>query len=190
MNLDTPAKLSPKTIFLHWAVGLTMIALIASGIYMSENEVFALYPIHKSIGVLILFLVVWRIAWRIKNNWPKPAGDYTQMEKALSKIVHYLLIIGTLVLPISGFLMSAMGGYGVSIFGLELIAANPDPNNPQEMLPLNGGIAHFAHNMHGIAGNIIIFAVVLHIVGAYKHHIMDKDGTLKRMLGKTIVTPK
>ena len=186
MQLDTQSKLSSKTVFLHWVVGVMIIGLLATGIYMEENEVYALYPWHKSFGVLIVLFVIARIAWRIKNGWPAAAGDYTRLEKVLSKLVHYLLIIGTVLLPMSGFMMSAMGGHGVAVFGLELVAANPDPNNPQEMIPLNGSLAGFAHGMHGLGGNILIAAIVLHVVGALKHHIVDKDGTLKRMLGSEI----
>jgi len=153
---------------------------------MSENEFFPLYPIHKSIGVLFMALVIWRVIWRIKNNWPASVGNYSNMEKILAKVVHYLLIIGTVLLPLSGFMMSAMGGFGISVFGLELVSANPDPNNPQEMIPFNGTIAHFAHSMHGLAGKILLISVLLHIVGAFKHHIIDKDATLRRMLGRQV----
>lgn len=67
------------------------------------------------------------MAWRIRNGWPKPVGDYTSVEKRVSKLVHWLLIIGTGLMPICGVMMSAMGGHGVPFFGGELIARNPDP---------------------------------------------------------------
>ena len=54
---DTKEKLSNLTITLHWIVGLTVITLAVIGVYMSENEAFELYPIHKSIGVLIFFVI-------------------------------------------------------------------------------------------------------------------------------------
>ena len=82
--------------------------------------------------------------------------------------------------------MSAMGGHGVALFGIELVARNPDPINPKEVIALNAGIAKFAHTFHGLGGNILIAGVVLHIVGAFKHHIMDKDGTLRRILGAEV----
>jgi len=186
MNLDNPSKFSKSTLLLHWSIGLTIMGLLATGIYMSEFEFFPLYPIHKSIGVLMIALVIWRVIWRIKNGWPVSVGQYSTVEKTMAKIVHYLLLIGSILLPLSGFMMSAIGGYGVSLFGLELVAANPDPNNPQEMIPFNGAIAHFAHNVHGLAGKILLASVLLHIVGALKHHIIDKDSTLRRMLGAEV----
>ncbi len=186
MNTDTHNKLSSNTLVLHWLVGIMMITLLVTGIYMEENEVFALYPWHKSFGVAIMLLVALRIIWRYKSGWLTPAGDYTKAEKITSKIAHYLLIIGSALLPISGFIMSAMGGHGVDLFGLELVAPNPDPTNPQEVIPLNGMLAGIGHNMHGLSADIVIIALILHVTGAVKHHIVDKDGTMRRMLGKTI----
>ena len=186
MKLDTHNKLSINTLFLHWLVGIMMIALLATGIYMEENEVFALYPWHKSFGVLIITFVLLRVYWRIKNGWLSPVSEYSTIEKKLSKIVHYTLIIGTVLMPISGFIMSSAGGHGVSFFAIELVARNPDPANIKEVIAHNAAIADFAHGMHGIVGKVILFAVILHVIGAFKHHIIDKDGTLRRMLGSQI----
>lgn len=186
MKLDTHSKLSPNTLILHWVVAVIMITLLATGIYMEENEFYPLYPWHKSFGVLITLFVALRVFWRIKNGWLSPVGDYSNIEKLLSKAVHYILIIGTVLMPISGFLMSAMGGHGVDFFGVELVARNPDPANPKEVIALNGSLAGTAHSMHKFAGILILFSVVLHVFGALKHHIIDKDGTLRRIFGSEI----
>ncbi len=183
MQLDTRSKLSGNTIFLHWVVALMMIALLGTGVYMEHNELYALYPWHKSFGVLIFVFALWRVLWRMKNGWFAHVGDYSAMEKSLSKIVHYLLLIGTILMPVSGFLMSSLGGHGVALFGLELVARNPDPENMRQVIALNEPLAHFAHTMHGLGGKLIIAGVVLHVVGALKHHFVDKDGTIRRMLG-------
>lgn len=75
MIKDTATILSTTTVRLHWLVALIMIGLIAVGIYMEEQEAYALYPWHKSLGVLILLLVVPRVIWRIMNGWPKAVGQ-------------------------------------------------------------------------------------------------------------------
>lgn len=186
MKFDTDSKLSTNTLVLHWIVGLMMIGLLASGIYMEENEVFALYPWHKSFGALIAIFVVLRVIWRIKNGWLSHVSDYSSIEKLLSKIVNYVLIIGTVLMPISGFIMSAMGGHGVDLFGMELVARNPDPADPKEVIALNGTLAGMAHNMHKFAGIAILVGVIFHVIGALKHHVIDKDGTLRRMLGAEV----
>ena len=183
MQQDTPSKLSTQTISLHWIVGTLMLMLLLTGVYMEQTAAYALYPWHKSFGVIAFGLVVLRVLWRMKNGWPPPIRDYPRWETVLSKIVHYLLLIGTVIMPISGFMMSALGGHGVALFGLELVARNPDPMNPEEVIPLHAFLANLAHTVHGIAGYSILVGVFLHIAGALKHHSIDKDGTLRRMLG-------
>ena len=186
MKVDTHSKLSTNTLVLHWLVGIMMIGLLATGIYMEENGVFALYPWHKSFGVLIATFVVLRVIWRVKNGWLSPVSDYTKIETLLSRLVHYVLIIGTVLMPVSGFIMSAMGGHGVDFFGMELFARNPDPADPKEVIALNGTLAGMGHNIHEYAGIAILVGAFLHVVGALKHHIIDKDGTLRRMLGAEV----
>jgi len=77
MQPDSLSKLSATTVSLHWIVAVMMILLLATGIYMEQAEAFALYPWHKSFGVLVLLFAVMRIAWRIKQGWPKSVGDYS-----------------------------------------------------------------------------------------------------------------
>ena len=71
----------------------------------------------------------------------------------------------------------------MAVFGFELVAANPDPADPTKVIPHNGALAGMAHTAHGVVGTVMVVAVVLHIAGAWKHHLVDKDNTLKRMLG-------
>ncbi|MBO1923078.1 cytochrome b [Thiomicrorhabdus sp. 6S3-12] len=184
--MDTKQQLSRQTLFLHWLVAFGMIAMLASGIYMDEAEVFALYPWHKSFGVLLLAFILWRIYWRVKNGWLEPVREYKPLEITLSKVVHWVLIIGTVLMPISGMMMSGLGGHGIPFFGLELMARNPDPQNPQEVIAVNATLAGLGKTLHGLGGNLIILAVVLHIAGALKHHFIDKDVTLKRMTGQRL----
>lgn len=183
---DTPTKFSATTVILHWIVALSMIGLLSVGAYMAETKTYALYPLHKSFGVLIFVIIIARVIWRLKNGWPAHFSSHQPWEQTLAKIIHHLLLIGTLLMPISGFLMSSLGGHGVAVFGFELVAANPDPANPGKVIPINGAIAGIAHQTHGIVGWVLIVALFFHISGAVKHHLFDKDGTLKRMLGQEI----
>lgn len=182
--MDTATKLSQKTIVLHWIVAVGMIGMLMSGVIMEELHAYAVYPWHKSFGVLIVAFVLWRIYWRMKSGWPQPAREYSALEISLSKVVHWMLIIGTIMMPISGMMMSGFGGYGIPFFGLELVAANPNPESPEEMLAYNESLAQIGKVMHGLGGKLMIAAVLLHLAGALKHHFIDKDNTLKRMLGK------
>ena len=92
MQYDSHNKFATTTVFLHWLVGLTIIGLLATGIYMSENGVYALYPWHKAIGFLVLFVALARVVWRMKNGWPSAAANYKPIEHKLASVVHWVLI--------------------------------------------------------------------------------------------------
>ncbi len=184
MTLDTRKKLSPITIALHWIVAIIMIGLLGSGLYMTQFEAYDVYPIHKSFGAIIAVFVLLRVLWRIKNGWPQHVGEYSTIEKLLSKITHYALIIGTILMPISGMLMSVMSGRGLFVFGIEVIGKNMNTITG-ERESINDVLAGNSSILHEYAAYVIIVALALHIIGALKHHVIDKDATLKRMLGRT-----
>lgn len=77
----------------------------------------------------------------------QPAANYTKIEYNLSKIVHWVLIIATVIMPISGFIMSGAGGYGVSMFGLEFVAVNFDPV-AKKAIAHNVALAGFMSSTH------------------------------------------
>lgn len=182
--MDTQNQLSPITRALHWLVALTILTLLTVGFYMTTYEVWALYPIHKAFGVLALLIILPRIVWRLKNGWPTPVREYPTWEHKLALVTHWVLILGTLIMPISGFLFSGAGGYGVDVFGLVLVPPNHNPTNPSEAMPYNAAVSELGSTVHGVVGYLMVLAIFLHIAGALKHHIIDKDRTLLRMLGK------
>ncbi len=181
MTPDTKEVLSSTTKYLHSIVALFMIGLLAVGVYMVETDTRSLYSWHKSFGVIALVFVTARVLWRIKNGWLIPLGTYSKLEQFLSKLTHWVLILGTLILPISGIAMSYFNGRGVAVFGFQLIARNPSPDNPAKVIAHNEALASFFHGTHHWISYLIIGAIVIHIIGALKHHIIDKDDTLKRM---------
>ena len=183
---DTQAKFSKITVSLHWLVAILFIGLMAVGLYMTEFKAYSLVPIHKSFGAILLLIAIARVVWRYLNGWPKPAGQYTSIEHLLAKVMHWTLIIGMLLMPISGIVMTLSEGRGLYVFGLELVANFPDPENARKMIVQNESLATIGESIHEIGANVMLLAIGLHLVGALKHHIIDKDGTLRRMLGQSI----
>ena len=183
---DSRDKLSIVTISLHWLVAVLMMGLLASGVYMEKFEAYALFPWHKSFGILIVGFVVLRVFWRVVNGWPEHIREYLRYEKILSKVAHWILILGSLLMPISGLIMAGFGGHGAEIFGIGIIPNNPSPENPGKNIPFNEELSRLGGSIHGIAANVIIATLLLHVMSALKHHFLDKDGTLKRMLGKAV----
>jgi len=184
--MDTAKQLSRRTVLLHWFVALGMIGLTAVGLCMSRAEVWFLYPIHKSIGVLVFGLILLRVVWRLRNGWPAQVAGGSALEHRLAHGVHWLLIGLTLAMPISGMMHSGAGGHGIAIFGLQLVPSQHKPEAPGEALPYNQSVAEWGEALHEYLGYLLILTVMLHLAGALKHHWVYKDGVLRRMLGQRI----
>ena len=181
--MDTQQKFSPITIALHWVIALTMIGMIGIGFYMSTFEVYALYDWHKVVGVVIFAVVLLRVWWRIKQGWPVPVRTYPTLEHRLAQVTHWVLIVGTVLMPISGMLYSGLGGWGIKVFGWVMVAGNKNPATGQTE-PIHAGLAQLGEFIHEWLGYVLVAAIILHLTGALKHHLFDKDRTLLRMLGR------
>ena len=179
---DTKEKLSPLSVALHWTVGIFVIAMLALGLAMESYELFFLYPVHKSIGILLFVVIVWRVYWRLFNGWLPPLGNYPHWRRMLARASHWVLLAGTLWMPLSGMLMSALGGSGLTVFGIALLAANRDANG--KIIAYNESLAHFAHTLHALGGKILIAVITLHVCAALHHHFIEKDNVLRRMLAR------
>lgn len=176
--------LSRATIALHWIVAIGVAGLLVMGIYMSKLEVWGLFELHKSIGVLVFGVVLWRVLTTLRNGWPEPASETSRAERRLAKAAHWVLIAGTVAMPISGMLYSALSGHHVGLFALEFFPANVDPANPGEAISRSPYFEELAHGVHEYIGYLLATVIVLHIAGALKHHFVYKNSTLLRMLGK------
>lgn len=174
--------LSKSEIALHWIAGLGMIILIGVGMYMSRYEVFSLYPTHKSVGTILFAFILVRVVIRLRKGWPENVSEGAMWEHKLAKVIHWVLILGTIAMPLSGMIDAVMAGRGLSVFGLELIGASL--NTEGQPQAINSALSNFAGSVHGVVGKVLIAAILLHIAGALKHHILDRDGTLSRMFGR------
>lgn len=179
---DTAQNLSPLSVALHWTVGIFVIAMLALGLAMEEFELLFLYPVHKSIGIILFAFIVWRVWWRAVNGWPAPLGDDPQWQRIAARTTHWVLLIGTLLMPLSGMSMSIADGRGLAVFGVELLAANRDASGG--VVAYSEPLEHFMHTVHAVTGKILIAAIALHVGAALWHHVVLKDATLRRMLGR------
>lgn len=181
--MDTPQKFSPLTIALHWVIALTIVAMLGIGFYMSMFEFYPLYDWHKSVGVVIFVVILLRVWWRVKNGWPVPVRIYPAFEQRLARASHWVLIVATVLMPVSGILYSAMGGWGIKVFGWVMVTGNKNPVTGKTEA-IHAGLAQLGHTAHEWLGYLLVGTIILHIAGALKHHLVDKDRTLLRMLGR------
>ncbi|WP_444931063.1 cytochrome b [Microbulbifer sp. SSSA002] len=179
--MDTRNKLSPWTLLLHWFIAIYIIGMLSFGYYIASlpdgPETFKLIQVHKSFGVILLFLALIRLIWRWANGWleylkPQPAWQFYLMRS-----VQGLLIIASIVMPVSGILSSYAGGHDIKVFGyLFITGAEPELKNL-------GDIAWLTHK---ITSYLFVALIAIHISAAIKHHFFDKDTVLRRMLGMKI----
>jgi len=174
--------LSKTTIAFHWIIAISILGLVPLGFYMRYTYNLELYYYHKSIGVLVLMLALARVIWRIREGWPTPDPEHKPWEKVSASAIHWILLISTVAIPISGIMYSGAGGFGVHIFDWNIIPPNPSPTNPSKMVPYNELVYKLGVFGHTKLIYIPLAAIALHTLGALKHHYIDKDNTLKRIL--------
>lgn len=162
-------------ITLHWVIAILLIALLALGLYMVglpiNLEKLKLYGWHKEYGILALILVMIRIIWRFANITPHLSIPL--WEKLAARAVHWAFYGFMFAMPITGWLITSAAGLPVSFFGLVVLPNLVDPNN--DLMTL-------FEEIHKWLGYGLIATIVLHVSAALKHHFINKDDILRRML--------
>ncbi len=128
------------------------------------------YNLHKSIGITVFGLILFRIFWRIKHTPPAMLTSYKAWERKLATGTHHFLYLLMISMPLTGFIMAINSKYGVMWFGLDLVAGL-DNKDARELFK----------EVHETVGFVFLLTILLHSLGALKHKFIDKDGTMKRM---------
>ncbi len=167
------------SIVLHWGMALAIFGLFGLGLYMVELTYYdALYrtlpSIHKSIGILMALALLLRITWRWSNPVPEAVTGTRPFERRLAAIVHRLFYLLIAVIMLSGYLISTADGSAISVFGWFSVPAS------LTSIPRQEDIAGLVHQY---LAYFLIALVVLHAAAALKHHFIDRDATLRRILG-------
>ena len=169
------------SITLHWLVAAIVIGLFLLGYWMVDLSYYDPWyqqgpDLHRSIGIILFAIMVIRLIWKTTQTQPSPLSNYSKFERVVGHIVHNLLYLLVFVIMLSGYLISTADGRGIEVFGLFSVPSLGELFSEQE------DIAGFVHEY---AAYIIAFMVGLHALAALKHHFIDKDITLKRMLGRS-----
>ena len=195
MNNNT--KYTNVAIVLHWLIGIAILFMFVLGWFMTELpketpkttsfDIFNLglitwgveeeqsqrsfyFNLHKSVGLSLLMLIILRMYWRFTHRPPAFLNSMKLWEKRLAKATHHSLYLLMFLIPLSGIIMSAGSKYGIKWFGIKVIPGFDDK-----------AIRELFYEFHEIFGLLLLLILILHILGAVKHSIVDKDGTLRRM---------
>ncbi|PLX39176.1 MAG: cytochrome B [Hyphomicrobiales bacterium] len=185
MLRNTQSGYGAVSIAFHWTMALLLAALIIVGKYMhglplSDPNKFVLYQLHKSFGLTALALVFLRFFWRARNTVPVMPVLMPMWQKLGAHGVHIALYGLMLLIPLSGWLMVSASPLNLPTvyFNLFTVPHLPVPGllgEPQAATDLLAEI-------HELLANLMIVVVIAHVAAALKHHMIDRDDTLRRMV--------
>ncbi len=185
-NLSIPSqneaakRYTTVAIVLHWLLGLSVFAMFAIGIYMSDLPFsplrLKLYNYHKWAGITFLILSVLRLLWRLLNRPPAlPRAIAQAMPKWQTKIyhaTHYALYALFFAVPLIGWAYSSAAGFPIVLFG---VLPLPD------FMAVDKEFSKQIKELHEISAFALVGLALLHMGAALKHHFIDKDGLIGRM---------
>ncbi len=180
---NTATRYGGVTKTLHWLTALGILLAIPLGIvandtpYATSEELATkawLFSMHKTLGVTLFFIALTRILWALSQPKPAPLHPERQLESWLADTVHWLLYGSLLLVPLTGWMHhSATTGFAPIWwpFGQSL-----------PFVPKSEAVAATTAALHIIFERVLVIALLLHVAGAIKHHVVDRDSTLRRML--------
>lgn len=162
---------------LHWLMAILFFGLLALGFYMADlplsPQKLKFYSWHKWAGVTAFALVWLRLVWRITHRPPALPESMPKIMQIAAHAGHLALYLLMIAIPLSGWLMSSAKGFQTVWFGLLPI---PD------LLDKNKELGNLLQTVHMGLNLLFVTVIAGHIAAALKHHLIDKDDILRRML--------
>jgi cytochrome b561 len=178
MSLNRKTRYSGLAMALHWLVGVAVIVSwrIAEAAEHAPNREARseIMGNHFALGVVIFVLVAIRFTWRQVNAPPAPMPGHAGWERMLARGAHLGMYTLLLVMPLAGWFAMSSYGSPISLWGVAEVPVLPVPENPE--------LAGTIFDIHAIAGTTLLVLIAVHVLATLKHTLIDKDGTLFRML--------
>ena len=163
-------------IALHWLAGLLILCGFTLGLSLGDlpisPQTLRLYGYHKWIGITVFLLALMRLAWRRTHPAPPPVA-MPEWQRRAAAATHALLYAFMLVIPLSGWIYSSATGVEVVYLGLVPL---PD------LVPKDKALASVLKAVHVTLNYTLLALVTVHAGAALKHHFVDRDDVLRRML--------
>lgn len=181
---ERPARYAVGAIALHWTIAALIVlqVVLAGRMEGRTPEAFAVFQLHKSVGITVLLLSLARLAWRLMHPPPPEPADLAPWERRLAAAVHWAFYGVMILMPLSGWVMVSTSRIAVPTL---LFGAIPWPHLPglSELAPaakaMWNSVAKDAHHLI-IKGAYVLFG--LHVAGALKHQLIDRGSpVLARM---------
>lgn len=170
---DSRDKYGSVSRVFHWLMTLLILwQFLKLGDRISEGEHWigqTLVPWHVSLGVLLFVLVVLRIVWFVRQYKQRPLHD--PATASLVKSGHFALYACMVLMPITGLLYMLGNGYGLKVFGTQLVAKGPEIDWAASIGSLHSPLAW-----------LTVILVLGHTAAALYHHYVKRDDIMRRML--------
>ncbi|QID17983.1 cytochrome b [Nitrogeniibacter mangrovi] len=171
------ARYTRTAIALHWLIAVGIGATFVLGLYMHDLPLsptkLKLYSWHKWAGVTLFALAAFRLGWRLTHPAPALPDTMPPRLRQAAHVAHGLLYALMFAIPIVGWLMSSAKGFQTVWFG---VLPLPD------LLDKNKALGDALAEVHETLAFILLGLVVVHAAAALKHHFIDRDTVLSRML--------
>ncbi|HWV18626.1 MAG TPA: cytochrome b [Rhodocyclaceae bacterium] len=173
----TPARYTRTAMLLHWLMAVLILGMFGLGLYMVDlplsPQKLKFYSYHKWAGITVLTLALLRVLWRILHQPPALPASQPRWQQFAAHSAHGLLYVLIFVVPLTGWLMSSALGFPVVWFG---VLPLPD------LIDKDKELGELLKLVHRYLNYTFLVLVVGHALAAIKHHWLDRDGTLNRML--------
>jgi cytochrome b561 len=171
----SPAGYTRVAIALHWVIALMVVGNLAGGIlseYVGKGTAGAIMAVHKPLGITVLALSLVRLGWRVAHGFPSFPDSTPGWDAAVARATHVAFYVLMIAVPLAGWAMVSAGPRPLEWFGLF----------PIPKLPVSEATADAAHGAHVRMAWLWLVLIALHVAGALKHHLVDRDDVLARML--------
>ena len=177
MSDASSSRYTPAAVALHWILAALIIFNLAYGLYTVDlplsPQKLTLFSYHKWVGITVLAIAAGRLLWRLGHPPPPLPDTMKPWEKRLAHASHTLLYVLFFAAPLTGWLFSSAAGFQTVYLGVLPI---PD------LLAKNKELADVLKVMHHWINYTMAAVIVLHVAAALKHHFIDRDDVLTRML--------
>ena len=177
---NTTTRFGVIAIALHWLIALTVFVLFGLGLWMTELDYYDTWYkqgpwLHKSIGVMLFFVLLFRLFWRMLTPPPVALSSHKAWEVKIAHLTHLMFYLLLLSIMFSGYLISTADDRPIEVFGWFSVPATITS------IPEQADVAGWVHL---ILASFVIGLASLHAIAALKHHFIDRDQTLNRVLGR------
>ena len=173
----TVLRYTRTAIALHWLTALLILVALPMGMVMHELDLsplkLQLYAWHKWIGVTVFGLALLRLVWRVSHPVPPPPAGMPAWQTWLADAVHGLFYLLLILIPLSGWLMSSAKGFQTVYLGIWPI---PD------LIGKHEDLGEILEEVHEALTTGLMWLLLAHVGAALKHHYIDRDDVLGRML--------